>query len=251
MATRRDLLSGIMILFASAVTPSVHGQDPAPVGTGATMIEDVARRGSASGIKNDRYWQVTLAAMARIDRADFVPPDQKRLAYEDRPLPIGYEQTISDPFIVAFMTSLLRIEKGHRVLEIGTGSGYQAAVLASLAHDVRTIEIVAPLADRAKLLLAGLGYQNVSVRAGDGYGGWPDASPFDAIIVTAGAPYIPQPLLDQLKPGGRMIIPLGKGFWDEQLVLVTKAKNGRIRQKALGPVMFVDFTGKVRGQRSR
>lgn len=215
------------------------------------MIADVIRRGTASKVRRNRYWQAALAAIAQIDRADFVPPDQRIDAYGDRPLPIGYEQTISDPYIVAVMTSLLKIEKEHRVLEIGTGSGYQAAILAALAQDVRTIEIVAPLADRAKETLARLGYQNVSVRTGDGYEGWPDASPFDAIIVTAGAPYIPQPLLDQLKPGGRMVIPLGKGFWDEQLVLVTKAKNGRVRQKALGPVMFVDFTGKVRSQRSR
>lgn len=237
--------------LAAVVSPSARGQAPVSASTPATMIDDVDRRGSASRIKKDRYWQATLAAIARIDRADFVPPDQKSLAYEDRPLPIGYEQTISDPFIVAVMTSLLRVEKGHRVLEIGTGSGYQAAVLAALAQDVRTIEIVAPLAERATDTLARLGYANVSVRSGDGYEGWPDASPFDAIIVTAGAPYIPQPLLDQLKPGGRMIIPLGKGFWDEQLVLVTKGRNGDIRQKALGPVMFVDFTGKVRSKRSR
>ncbi len=217
----------------------------------AAMMHKVELRGKSGRIKQDRYWHEVLVAMTKLDRADFVPPDQRIHAYQDNPLPIGFEQTISDPFVVAVMTSLLRINKSDRILEIGTGSGYQAAVLAGLAQDVRTIEIVEPLAKRASETLEDLGFHNVTVRAGDGYDGWPDGAPYDAIIVTAGAPRIPQPLLDQLKPGGRMVIPVGKGFWDEQLFLVTKSRKGKVTQKSIGPVMFVDFTGKVRGQPQR
>lgn len=217
----------------------------------AAMMHKVELRGESARIKQDRYWHEALVAMMKLDRADFVPPDQRIYAYRDTPLPIGFEQTISDPFVVAVMTSLLRIEKSDRVLEIGTGSGYQAAVLARLAQDVRTIEIVEPLANRASETLKNLNFHNVTVRAGDGYDGWPDGAPYDAIIVTAGAPRIPQPLLDQLKPGGRMVIPVGKGFWDEELLLVTKSRKGKVTQKSIGPIMFVDFTGKVRGQPQR
>lgn len=217
----------------------------------AAMMHKVELRGKSGRIKQDRYWHEALVAMMKLDRADFVPPDQRIYAYRDTPLPIGFEQTISDPFVVAVMTSLLRIEKSDRVLEIGTGSGYQAAVLARLAQDVRTIEIVEPLANRASETLKNLNFHNVTVRAGDGYDGWPDGAPYDAIIVTAGAPRIPQPLLDQLKPGGRMVIPVGKGFWDEELLLVTKSRKGKVTQKSIGPIMFVDFTGKVRGQPQR
>ncbi|WP_381510474.1 protein-L-isoaspartate(D-aspartate) O-methyltransferase [Sphingorhabdus buctiana] len=215
------------------------------------MMHKVELRGKSGRIKQDRYWHDALAAMTKLDRADFVPSDQRISAYRDTPLPIGFEQTISDPFVVAVMTSLLRIEKSDRILEIGTGSGYQAAVLAGLALDVRTVEIVEPLAQRASETLARLCFDNVTVRAGDGYDGWPDGAPYDAIIVTAGTPRIPQPLLDQLKPGGRMVIPVGKGFWDEQLFLVTKSRKNKVTQKSIGPVMFVDFTGKVRGQPQR
>lgn len=217
----------------------------------AAMMHKVELRGKSGRIKQDRYWHEALVAMVKLDRADFVPPDQRIYAYRDTPLPIGFEQTISDPFVVAVMTSLLRIEKSDRVLEIGTGSGYQAAVLVGLAQDVRTIEIVEPLANRASETLKNLSFHNVTVRAGDGYDGWPDGAPYDAIIVTAGAPRIPQPLLDQLKPGGRMVIPVGKGFWDEELLLVTKSRTGKVTQKSIGPIMFVDFTGKVRRQHQR
>jgi protein-L-isoaspartate(D-aspartate) O-methyltransferase len=210
------------------------------------MIEKIELRAKRVGVLRDRYWREALFAMSGLDRKDFVPTDQKVHAYEDKPLPIGHAQTISDPFVVAIMTSLLHIRKEDHVLEIGTGSGYQAAVLAHLANEIRTIEIVDALAERAGATLTGLGLNNVHVRAGDGYAGWREEAPFDAVIVTAGAPYVPQPLLDQLKPGGRMVIPLGKGFWDEQLVLVTKDRNGRIRQKTIGQAMFVDLTGKVR-----
>lgn len=210
------------------------------------MMRDVEQRGKESGIRPDRFWRNALAAILSLDRDKFVPEEQRSHAYEDRPLPIGYGQTISDPYIVAVMTSQLKLDKTSRVLEIGTGSGYQAAVLSQVAQEVWTIEIVEPLAKRAALLLADENFQNVHVRAGDGYEGWPDVAPFDAIIVTAGAPRVPEPLIAQLKPGGRMIIPVGKGFWNEELILITKSKRGKLKQRSLGPVMFVDFTGKIR-----
>lgn len=241
------LLGLIALPFALLTAPALTVPDAAiAIRNSDSMIQQVEIRGQKARIKRDRYWSEALEAMSQLDRRDFVPPDQQAHAYDDKPLPIGEEQTISDPFIVAVMTSLLHLDKHDRVLEIGTGSGYQAAVLAHLAGEVRTVEIVDILAERASSTLIRLGFNNVGVRAGDGYSGWPEAAPFDAIVVTAGAPYIPQPLLDQLKPGGRMVIPIGKGFWDEELVLVTKDRKGRIRQKKLGPVMFVDFTGKVR-----
>lgn len=241
-------LAAAFVLMGTVAAASNADTSPDPR---TAMIHKVELRGKSGRIKQDRYWREALVAMAKLDRADFVPADQRIFAYRDTPLPIGFEQTISDPFVVAVMTSLLRIEKSDRILEIGTGSGYQAAVLAGLAQDVRTVEIVEPLAQRASETLERLAFHNVTVRAGDGYDGWPDSAPYDAIIVTAGAPRIPQPLLDQLKPGGRMVIPVGKGFWDEQLFLVTKNRKGKVTQKSIGPVMFVDFTGKVRGQPQR
>jgi protein-L-isoaspartate(D-aspartate) O-methyltransferase len=210
------------------------------------MLHRIEQRAQQSNINQNRYWKVALIAIAGLDRRDFVPPEQKRHAYDDRPLPIGFDQTISDPFIVAYMTSLLKLSKSDTVLEIGTGSGYQAAILSTVASEVWTIEIIEPLAQRAAQTFENKGFQNIHVRFGDGYDGWPEAAPFDRIIVTAGAPFIPKHLLDQLKPGGRMIIPVGKGFWDEQLMLVTKDSRGRVNERPMGAVMFVDFSGKVR-----
>lgn len=244
-------MSGMAAALVFLGTAAVSSNADTGWSPSAAMMHKVELRGKSARIKQDRYWHEALVAMTKLDRADFVPPDQRIHAYQDNPLPIGFEQTISDPFVVGVMTSLLRINKSDRILEIGTGSGYQAAVLAGLAQDVRTIEIVEPLAIRASETLVNLGFHNVTVRAGDGYDGWPDGAPYDAIIVTAGVPRIPQPLLDQLKPGGRMVIPVGKGFWDEQLFLVTKSRKGKVTQKSIGPVMFVDFTGKVRGQPQR
>jgi protein-L-isoaspartate(D-aspartate) O-methyltransferase len=183
----------------------------------------------------------TLAAMRNVPRHEFVPDDMKAYAYSDRPLPIGDGQTISQPYIVAFMTEALKPKATDRVLEIGTGSGYQAAVLAKIVDSVYTIEIVEALAHTAKARLERLGYHNVVVRAGDGYHGWPEKEPFDAVIVTAGADSIPQPLIDQLKVGGRMIIPVGPHRGVRQLVLLTKKKNKVVR-KNLMAVRFVPFT---------
>lgn len=179
------------------------------------------------------------AAMGRVERHRFVPPEVAAHAYENRPLPIGHGQTISQPFIVALMTELLDPKPWHVVLEVGTGSGYQAAVLAECVRKVYTIEIVAALGERARTTLAALGYRNVEVRIGDGYLGWPEAAPFDGIIVTAAPEHVPQPLLDQLKPGARMVIPVGAQAGGQNLLLITKDADGRtITQRTL-PVRFV------------
>ena len=188
---------------------------------------------------------VPLDSALAADRASshlFVPENRRQAAYEDHPLPIGLKQTISQPYIVAYMTQSLQLQKSDRVLEIGTGSGYQAAVLGELAQEVYTIEIIPQLGERSKKLLADLGYRNIHVRVGDGYQGWPDKAPFDAIIVTAAPPKLPQPLLDQLKIGGRMIIPVGNTR--QELVFIRRTENGYDRKNVL-PVAFVPMTGEA------
>jgi protein-L-isoaspartate(D-aspartate) O-methyltransferase len=184
-----------------------------------------------------------LAVMGKVPRHEFVPESFRSQAYSDGPLPIGYGQTISQPYIVAFMTEKLEPKSTDRVLEIGTGSGYQAAVLAELVKEVYTIEIVEPLAKRAEADLKRLSYTNVHVRAGDGYKGWPEASPFDAIIVTCAPEKVPQPLVEQLKDGGRMIIPVGAAG-DQELVMLRK-KGERLEKRAVLPVRFVPMTGEA------
>ncbi len=185
----------------------------------------------------------TLKAMRRVPRHLFVSPGFRQSAYFYIPLPIVYDQTISQPYIVAFMTSEVKSCKGDRVLEIGTGSGYQAAVLAEIVDSVYTIEIVEPLGKEARKRLHDLEYKNVEVRVGDGYHGWPEKGPFDAIIVTARIDTIPKPLLDQLKVGGRMMIPVGPSNTNSQLMLVTRTRDGYKREARL-PVSFVPFTRK-------
>ena len=187
----------------------------------------------AEGIKDERV----LAAMAKVPREEFVPADQRAGAYQDGPLPIGYDQTISQPYIVAFMTEQLRPKPGDRVLEIGSGSGYQAAILAELVTEVYTIEIVEPLAKTAEATLQRLGYKNVRLKVGDGYKGWQEEAPFDAIIVTCAPDKVPRPLVDQLKDGGRMVIPVGERF-AQQLYLLEK-KNGQLKESVTLPVRFV------------
>ena len=184
-----------------------------------------------------------MAALDRVPRHEFVPPEIADLAWENRPLPIGHGQTISQPYIVALMTHLLEVAPHHRTLEIGTGSGYQAAVLAELVDRVHTIEIVPPLARQAAERLPRLGYGNVEVRLGDGYYGWRAAAPFDAIIVTAAASHVPPPLVDQLAPNGMLVIPVGEQFSVQMLLLVRKHVDGAVSVRQVLPVRFVPLTG--------
>lgn len=199
------------------------------------MVEEQIKE---RGIKS----KPVLEALLEVPRHLFVPRGYISYAYGDRPLPIGYGQTISQPYIVALMTELLRIKEGDKVLEIGTGSGYQAAILAELTSKVFTIEIIEPLAREAQSRLKRLGYEKVKVKIGDGYYGWPEEAPFDGIIVTCASPYIPPPLLEQLKEGGRMCIPLGPPMGIQELVLVEK-KGGKIFSRSILPVRFVPMRG--------
>ena len=182
-----------------------------------------------------------LDAFRKVERHRFTLERHRHLAYEDQPLPIGEEQTISQPYIVAFMTELADITPEEKVLEVGTGSGYQAAILGELAKRVYTIEIVRPLGERARKLLNVLGYDNVHVRIGDGYAGWPEAAPFDAILVAAAAPEVPPPLVEQLADGGRLVIPIGDPDRLQYLTLLRKV-NGQLRRERVVPVRFVPFT---------
>ena len=185
-----------------------------------------------------------LKAIGTVPRHEFVPPDQRKLAYENRPLSIGHGQTISQPYIVAIMTDLLGLKAEDKVLEIGTGSGYQAAILSALVDKVYSIEIIEPLGKAASERLDALGFKNVEVRLGDGYYGWKEHAPFDAIIVTAAASHIPPPLIKQLKPGGSMIIPVGSRFMVQELLMVEKNDKGEVTTRQILPVKFVPLTGK-------
>ncbi len=236
------LLAGLIFLLGA----------PAPA-TGAPdfdtlrrqMIEEIEQqvRETAAQLDDDELDPRVIDAMAKVPREAFVPPTRRHQAYENRPLPIGYGQTISQPYIVAIMTDLLRLEPNDKVLEIGTGSGYQAAVASRLARKVYSIEIIEILGRKARKRLRQLGYDNIEVRLGDGYYGWKEHAPYDAIIVTAAASHIPPPLIRQLKPGGRMIIPVGSRFATQQLVLVEKRRDGEIHTRQLMPVTFVPLTG--------
>jgi protein-L-isoaspartate(D-aspartate) O-methyltransferase len=195
----------------------------------------VDRQIAARGIRNP----AVLDAMRTVPRHEFVPEPYRSSAYVDSPLPIGLDQTISQPYIVALMTELVDPKSEHRVLEIGTGSGYQAAVISKLVKEVYTIEIISQLAESARQRLQRLGFSNVTVREGDGYQGWPEKMPFDAILVTAGATEIPKPLVDQLKPGGRMVIPVGSTLNSQVLRIVEKRADGSTRTQEVIPVRFV------------
>jgi protein-L-isoaspartate(D-aspartate) O-methyltransferase len=192
------------------------------------------------GIRDERV----LAAMAKVPREEFVAENVRGRSYSDGALPIGHDQTISQPYIVAFMTEQLHAKPTDRVLEVGTGSGYQTAILAELVQDVYTIEIVEPLAKEASARLARLGYANAHVKAGDGYQGWTEVAPFDAIVVTCAPDKIPAPLTQQLKDGGRMLVPVGTTMMDQQLYLLEK-KNGELAQTAILPVRFVPMVGEA------
>ena len=229
-------LPWLVALTALACSPARDGEE---AGFARAREEMVATQIASRDVRDPR----TLAAMRKVARHLFVPPALAGQAYEDHPLPIGHGQTISQPYIVAFMTEALGLRGGETVLEVGTGSGYQAAVLGEIAARVYTIEIVAPLAEEAAALLKRLGYANVEARAGDGYLGWPEAAPFDAIMVTAAAPRIPEPLKQQLKDGGRLILPVGDEW--QELVVVTR-RGDRFEERRVLPVRFVPMTGKVR-----
>ena len=192
----------------------------------------------------DELDPTVLAALGRVPRHEFVPADYRRYAYQNRPLPIGYGQTISQPYIVAIMTDLLDLERDDVVLEIGTGSGYQAAILAEVVDAVYSIEIIPELGEEVRERLTRLGYEDVETRIGDGYYGWPEQAPFDAVIVTAASGHVPPPLIEQLRPGGRMVIPVGGPFSTQQLMLLTKTEEGEIRSRQVLPVAFVPLTGK-------
>jgi protein-L-isoaspartate(D-aspartate) O-methyltransferase len=230
-----------MILTATGLVsprPAVAADDPfAPARQ--RMVAELASLGR--GITNARV----LAAMGKVPRHEFVPEHLRSQAYQNRPLPIGHGQPISEPYVVAFMTEQLEPKPADRVLEIGTGSGYQAAVLAELTAEVYTIEIIKDLANQAAASLKRLGYTNVHTRTGDGYKGWPEAAPFDAIIVTCAPEKVPQPLIDQLKDGGRMIIPVGSSS-KQKLVLLRK-HDGKLDRQAVLPIHFVPMTGQAQG----
>ncbi len=210
------------------------------------MVETIQKevKHTHSYLGSKKLDQKVIDAMGIVKRDMFVPLSQRKFAYENRPLPIGHGQTISQPYMVAVMTDLLKPKDTDIVLEIGTGSGYQAAILAKIVKKVYTIEIIEPLALGAKKRLEKLGYKNIDVRIGDGYYGLGSIAPFDAIIVTAAAGHIPPPLLKQLKPGGRMVIPVGSQFFVQQLVFVKKDNNGKISIRQILPVAFVPLTGK-------
>lgn len=249
----QGIASALLILQCAAghmVTDAVSGSK-AP-GTGSpepkefrdereSMVRDQIE---AQGVRDPRV----LAAIRKVPRDNFVPSDVRTMAYADTPLPIGFGQTISQPYVVAFMSEALELKPEDRVLEIGTGSGYQAAVLSLLAREVYSIEIVQSLAQQAEERLKNLGYANVHIRAGDGYRGWPEAAPFDAIIVTAAPDHIPQALVDQLREGGRLVLPLGR--YEQDLIRIRRTPKGTTRESLL-PVRFVPMTGEAEKTTSR
>ncbi len=237
MANR--LLSTLLLLLAvswSAFAGSLEQRGDSFEGARRRMVEEQLRA-------RDVHDRRVLAAMEQVPRHLFVPDDVRDRAYSDHPLPIGEGQTISQPYIVGLMTQLLGVKPGDKILEIGTGSGYQAAVLSRVASEVYTIEIVRPLGEQAEKTLARLGYSNIHTRIGDGYQGWREAAPFNGIIVTAAPPEVPQPLLDQLAVGGNLVVPVGDSWQD--LKVYTKQKDGSFHQRKVLPVRFVPMTGEA------
>ena len=235
----------LVSLVIAAVLGACGGGEPASVVQAAdrhqqrreAMVRDQIR---ARGVRSAKV----LDALRKVQRHLFVPDDLVDVAYVDRPLRIGHGQTISQPYIVGFMSDLLEVESDHKVLEIGTGSGYQAAILAELSGEVYTIEIVGPLGNRARETLAGLGYENIHVRIGNGYLGWPEAAPFDRIVVTAAPEEMPQALVDQLKPEGRLLAPVGPVYGAQEIILLTKDRSGKVSRRSVLPVRFVPMVQK-------
>ena len=232
-ATAHVVRTGLVLLM---LTAAAQESGDAYVGERRQLIAEL-RADDDPRLASD-----VLKVMGRVPRHQFVPASQRRDAYDNRPLSIGYGQTISQPYIVALMTSLARPKRGQSILEIGTGSGYQAAVLAEFGAQVCTIEIIEPLGRSAAQRLRTLGYRNIETRIADGYYGWKDRGPFDSIVVTAAASSVPPPLIAQLKPGGRMVIPVGSSFFTQTLMLVEKGEDGRVRSRQILPVRFVPLT---------
>ncbi len=235
MRVRLIVIAWLAGMLAFAAVPGARAKDLYLEKRLAMVKDQIARE----GISDARV----LAAMREVPRHLLVPPEYRPRAYEPRPLPIGEGQTISQPYVVAFMTEILRLKPGDRVLEVGTGSGYQAAIAAKIAGHVYTVEIFPSLADRARRNLESLGYRNISVLEGDGYYGWEEHGPFDAIIVTCAGGHIPPPLLRQLKNGGRMIMPVGGPFMTQNLVFLEKSADGKLTQRNVLPVVFVRLLG--------
>ncbi len=241
---------GVVMAFWSnwlseSVEPSVAPSAVGSVGAGGNdpFAEQRQRMVERQLRNRDIRDSDVLKAMERVARHRFVPAEFEDQAYADHPLPIGLGQTISQPYIVALMTQLARPTRQSRVLEVGVGSGYQAAVLAELCKNVYGVEILDPLAQNARERLAALGYQNVAIKCGDGYGGWPEFAPFDAILVSAAPDHVPQPLVEQLAVGGRLVIPVGRAF--QELLLVEKRPDGSLRRESVAPVLFVPMTGEA------
>jgi protein-L-isoaspartate(D-aspartate) O-methyltransferase len=240
----RLFFTGLLVLLGSGLFgPAVPADDYASQRN--ALVGEIRRetRWVEDELGRDELDPKVLEAIGSVPRHEFVPDNLRSRAYVNRPLPIGYGQTISQPFIVALMTDLLRVKPEAKVLEIGTGSGYQAAVLARMGARVFTIEIIPELARAAGERLKRLGYADIEARTGDGYFGWPEHAPFDGILVAAAVSQIPPPLAQQLKPGGRMVIPVGESFLPQYLVLVDKAADGKLTTRQLLPVQFVPLTG--------
>jgi len=248
---RRQMLFSGLVLAAGGIMP-VHAQDVFETPR-RRLLEDIAQLTRQTRLETGReaLSERTMAAMRKVPRHRFVLPGDERYAYDNRPLPIGHGQTISQPFIVALMTDLMDMQPSDKVLEIGTGCGYQAAVLAELAREVYTIEIVEPLGREAAQRFKALGYRNVTAKIGDGYQGWAGHAPFDAIMVTAAARDVPQPLVDQLKPGGRLVIPVGSQGGSQTLLLIEKGQDGRLTRREVLAVRFVPLIDKSGKQQNR
>jgi len=239
------LLKAIYIPVLLALSAASCAGPPDYAAERDALVKQIERQVDATRheLGTERLDPAIIAAMRAVPRHEFVPARLLSEAYANHPLPIGAGQTISQPYIVAIMSHLLGVGPGDKVYELGTGSGYQAAVLGEMGVEVYSVEIVPELAERAQEILQQLGYQNVKVRAGDGYLGWPEAAPFDAIIVTAAADHVPQPLIDQLAPDGRLVMPVGETTGVQQLVVMTKTAAGTLERKDLLPVRFVPVTG--------
>lgn len=233
------LLLALLLLLPVAVANDDYAQQR------QALISEIERNVALTRHYLDKsaFEKRVMDALAKVPRHEFVPEEVRESAYENRPLPIGHGQTISEPYIVALMTDLIETRPDFKVLEIGTGSAYQAAILAELVDRVYSIEIVRPLGEMAAQRLEKLGYKNIETRIADGYYGWKDSGPFDAILVTAAASHVPPPLIEQLKPGGKMVIPVGSRFMTQQLLFVEKAGDGTVSTRQVLPVRFVPLTG--------